>query len=98
MKNVELDNYALVPNLAISLYFKAQTDYRHYNLSSGGEIVMFLLKDEDFPNNMNDMVLHLKDDEYHLEQINECHSTYFPLYYILLFSIQNFVEIINCNI
>lgn len=35
-------------------------------------------------------MLHLRDGGHHLEQINDCHLIYLPLYYVLFFPYRKF--------
>jgi len=79
----ECNNGNTNPNLAMHLHFEQGRQARHYNVLQTDEIALILLEDGDIPNATHDIVICLHRGVLHY--ISECHPTYLPLHYILLF-------------
>ncbi|KAI8531252.1 hypothetical protein RHMOL_Rhmol11G0122300 [Rhododendron molle] len=83
--------YAILDQLDIAeqtlpahLHYSSSTDRRRYNLPTTDEIAVVVPRDGTKASGMRDIILHLRGDN-GLMRINECHPTYLPLHYVLLF-------------
>ncbi|KAG5531644.1 hypothetical protein RHGRI_026312 [Rhododendron griersonianum] len=83
--------YAILEQLVVAgqtlpahLHYSSSKDRRTYNLPTMDEFAVVIPGDGSKASGMRDIVLHLKGDN-QLKQINECHSAYLPLHYVLLF-------------
>ncbi|KAF6156091.1 hypothetical protein GIB67_007466 [Kingdonia uniflora] len=74
-------------NVPTYLHYSASTDHRRYNLPSTNEIAVILPGDGSKINNLRDIILYLKAEQ-GLMRISECHPSYLPLHYVLLFPTQ----------
>ena len=63
-----------------NFHFEGQMD-----LSTCNEIAILIPRKEDHPQRIQDIVFCLRKECHFLERINECHSTYLPLHYVVLF-------------
>jgi len=70
-------------HLHVRLTYKAHTDPRHYNLPTSDEIAVILPGDGTPEGDKRDIILRRKGGG--LKRISECHPTYSPLHYVLLF-------------
>ncbi|KAI3985006.1 hypothetical protein MKX01_004774, partial [Papaver californicum] len=71
-------------DIYVSLQYKSDKDKGRYNLPTVDEVFVILPGDGTIQSVVRDIVLHLKGGR-HLERIDECHPTYLPLHYVLLF-------------
>ena len=73
-------------NVPAYLHYSKSTDRRRYNLPSSEEIAVVLPGDGSQLSAMRDIILRLKGDN-QLMRISECHQSYLPLHYVLLFTL-----------
>jgi len=79
----ECENGNNNPYLAMHLHFEHIRQAGYYNLPQTNEIALIIPSDGNISNTTHDIVIHLCRGA--LQQISECHPTYLPLHYVLLF-------------
>ncbi|KAF8805155.1 hypothetical protein BYT27DRAFT_7105206, partial [Phlegmacium glaucopus] len=83
------------PDYTMKLCVLPGNDPRRYNLPTVDEVAVVLPGDDDFRGDYRDIIVHLRPQHYHdshdgrdhlqLQRINEGHSAYAPLHYVLFF-------------
>ncbi|KAF6143808.1 hypothetical protein GIB67_016729 [Kingdonia uniflora] len=71
-------------NVPAYLHYSASTDHRRYNLPSTDKIAVILPGDGSEISGVRDIIVYRKANQ-GLMQISECHPTYLPMHYVLLF-------------
>ncbi|KAF6138255.1 hypothetical protein GIB67_019425 [Kingdonia uniflora] len=79
----EADNQDI--NVHAHLHYNSRIDRCRYNLSSTDEIAVILPGDGQESPSTRDIIVYLRG-EHKLIRISECHPTYLPMHYVLLFS------------
>lgn len=70
-------------NISVFLHFDSEADQRQHNIPLGNKVCVILLGNGDQVEGMRDILLRYRGRG--LRQINECHPTYLPLHYVILF-------------
>ncbi|PIA65620.1 hypothetical protein AQUCO_00100849v1 [Aquilegia coerulea] len=70
-------------NISVWLHYKPDTDKKRYNLPTSEDIAVIMPGDGTEIASKRDIVLHLRGNK--LKRISDCHPSYLPLHYVLLF-------------
>ncbi|KAF6169824.1 hypothetical protein GIB67_034216, partial [Kingdonia uniflora] len=71
-------------NVHAHLHYSSRTDRRRYNLPSTDEIVVIIPGNGQEAPSTKDIVVYLRGG-HELMRISECHPSYLPMHYVLLF-------------
>jgi hypothetical protein len=82
-------------NVTTHVHFEGQMDQRCYNLSTGNEIAILIPRNDEQPQGMPDIMLHLRDEGHSLKRIHECYSTYLPQFMYFFFLTASFITFLN---